>query len=130
MEKGIPCNNKMQCYTFTFTGFSKKAIPRHSFMSLAPVCRKVFLKMSQQKVNIHLVHEHKHNPKLNLFDEQGCCLTQTKCGTKYLHRSGRASTHSLCSSFDPVRSKFSISPFPQRVCAWFERIFNKCFPIS
>lgn len=38
-------------------------------MSLAPVCRKVFLKISQQKVNIHLVHEHKHNPKLNLFDE-------------------------------------------------------------
>lgn len=69
MEKGIPCNNKMQCSTFTFTGFSKKAIPRHSFMSLAPVCRKVFLKMSQQKVNIHLVYEHKHNPKLNLFDE-------------------------------------------------------------
>lgn len=38
-------------------------------MSLAPVRRKVFLKMSQQKVNIHLVYEHKHNPKLNLFDE-------------------------------------------------------------
>ena len=51
-------------------------------------------------------------------------------GIMYLHKSGKASTHSSLSPFDPLRSKFSRTPFPNGVCAWVENVSSKWFPIS